>query len=70
MACKRPAQYDDVPLKNDGAGSLLIILKGAHNILFWVTTAFEFPVTCGQNSKDTKLSSHRNMISSKQLMIN
>ena len=69
MACTTQVRCDDVPLKNDGADSLLIILKGAHNILFQVMTAFKFQVMYGLNSKDTKLSSHSNINSSKPLMV-
>ena len=69
MACTRQVQCDDVLSKNDGADSLFIILKGAHNILCQVTIAFGFQVTYGQNSKDMKLSSHSNIHSSKPLMI-
>ena len=68
-ACSKLAQYDDALLKSDGADSLLIISKGAHNILFQLMIAFKFPVTCGQNSKDKKLRSHSNQNSSKPLTI-
>ena len=47
----------------------MIILKRAHNISFQVTIAFDFPVTCGQNSKDVNLRSYSNMNSSRPPMI-
>ena len=53
MACTRQVQCDDVPLKNDGADSLLIVFNGARKILFRVVTAFEFQVMYGLKSKDT-----------------
>ena len=68
MVCARQVQCGGVPLRNDGADSLLIISKGAHQISFQAMTAFEFQVMYGLNFKDTKLSSHGNMNSSKPLM--
>ena len=69
IACTRQVQCDDVPLKNDGADSLLIILKGARKIFIQAMTAFEFQVMYGLNSTDTKPSSHSNVKSSQPLMI-
>ena len=70
MACTRPVQCNNnVPLKNDGAGSLSILLKGALIVLYQVTIALECPVTYGQNSKDMILRCHSNTNSSMPLTI-
>ena len=58
MACTRQVQCDNVPLKNDGVHSSLIISKGSHEVMFHVMTSFKFQVLYSLNSKDTRLGSH------------